>query len=1107
MDHSHNSHAVQQSSANGLDGFQGFANHQFDNFFADQTTDNGFDHSWAFAQSDATVAPTSQSVPAFNHWQSQNIQSQSLDPYARQFSKSPAAQAASPSPYSGYSNVHHGQNISAFDTAMNTQNGQHFYPNPTSYSQQQSTFTTAPNSTPTVAPNAVESTAQSRGTAPQKVYLSQPPVDQKALLSSIPASQATGIFNIVDAEKLSGSTASKRMALFVNVGQQDFEYPINKAVVPAAPIRRSRKDLRKLAANDPKLLAKLGKKSERKALGLPKISKESKPKTMATSLQTAKGVQTEAGSSSEGSSSESDSSDYDSDDEPELPNPLPAKRPEESPKEAVRYDSLKALWRSRRSRLPLSEIRAGLKDFWEVVRTIRDRWKADAAAVKAAEEKGRSGELPLLKSRVRDQREMIEVAFSAAVEHGHRSILEASSENVSFLFLCYQFLQDRYVQDDVNGVLSRAILEIVAMCITLSEEKLTKTHLVKVLPRYAKKGNTEIQTLVKKIETAAKEGTKKEAEEGKTNKVEPDVKLGSPKAASSPPAKSSSASVAGVAGVKRPAPSTINQPAKRVASGTPGTSDATPGATKGATGGVKRTATAAAGAKPANTAPATTIKSKTAVTKPSSFFNAMQSTVKKPTPAAKPAASSVVAAAIKSVEKKPAVLQASNPAGKSSFSFADTMANLDKPKDKAPTPKPQQDKPTETPEQRKKRLRKEARRGLRVTFKPESVLVEVRYFTHDPDEELGHDSSMIRDAGDLMGEGRMFKQHKDQMDMDEDEDATGEEELRPYNTPGLVNFDDVDSEEQARNFAPYGGGAMQPESPEKSARELYEANTLMVFYTDPRDIPSTPKEPVEEANTLEGSTTKDFGPPQAITMDRITKANPAPQTVVQSQPKSGTSPDIAALLAALNPQSQPIQNAPAAPAPQPQPAGGLDTLQSILAQIGQPQSATNTAPYQQPPQPTATPNMADLFASLQAPQQQQYQPQAHPSSGSDQSTANFAALFASLQQNAGAAPSIPNPAMFPAGFPAMPFGLTPPNPQQTPRQQQQQSQQSYPFENDERRRWREEGQSAQSGQSDNWNKNQNKSGKNFSDKRFTQPCKYWPMGKCQKGDKCTYLHI
>ena len=53
----------------------------------------------------------------------------------------------------------------------------------------------------------------------------------------------------------------------------------------------------------------------------------------------------------------------------------------------------------------------------------------------------------------------------------------------------------------------------------------------------------------------------------------------------------------------------------------------------------------------------------------------------------------------------------------------------------------------------------------------------MRTFEHDPEEELGHDDSMVRDVGDSRGEGQMLKMHKDLDLMDEDEDYEPAEEL------------------------------------------------------------------------------------------------------------------------------------------------------------------------------------------------------------------------------------------------------------------------------------------------------------------------------------------
>ena len=106
------------------------------------------------------------------------------------------------------------------------------------------------------------------------------------------------------------------------------------------------------------------------------------------------------------------------------------------------------------------------------------------------------------------------------------------------------------------------------------------------------------------------------------------------------------------------------------------------------------------------------------------------------------------------------------------------MANLQKQKE-APTPKPEDVRKPETPEEKQRRLRKEQRRKLRVSFKADGELVQIREFIHDPEEELGHEDSQMRDVGDSKGEGQMLKMHKDLELMDEDEDYEPPEEIEP----------------------------------------------------------------------------------------------------------------------------------------------------------------------------------------------------------------------------------------------------------------------------------------------------------------------------------------
>lgn len=246
----------------------------------------------------------------------------------------------------------------------------------------------------------------------------QRPIDQRVLAASMPHGADAGMFSIIKFDDLARATKSERMGNFVNVGSEALEWDCTRSAVPSYTARKSRNELRALAGNNMGLLAKIGKKSMKHKT----LSASTKAIKSSTTSSSALGAQIkyEQDSSSEEESSDDDSSAYSDDDD--LDSPLPEKRPDDS-KGAVEYDTIKALWRNKRKAIDGPTVRQSLTDFWEVVKTIRDRWKADIAAVTEAEAKKRLGELPLLKSRVKDQRDMIEAAFRAALKHGHRDII------------------------------------------------------------------------------------------------------------------------------------------------------------------------------------------------------------------------------------------------------------------------------------------------------------------------------------------------------------------------------------------------------------------------------------------------------------------------------------------------------------------------------------------------------------------------------------------------------------------------------------------------------------------------------------------------------------
>ena len=166
---------------------------------------------------------------------------------------------------------------------------------------------------------------------------------------------------------------------------------------------------------------------------------------------------------------------------------------------------------------------------------------------------------------------------------------------------------------------------------------------------------------------------------------------------------------------------------------------------------------------------------------------------------------------------------------------------------KSPEAKPL---PPETPEQRKRRERKESRRHLRVKFRDGPDLEEIRLFKHEQAEDEGRQDDMLRDFGDERSEGMMHKQRvSESMDfaMDGEDDDYDPENVtfveRPYPSLVGIDFSDLD---KTTNFGPtYAtrGGEKIVITPEQQAQERREALELMVVYTDPKDIPSSPKEP------------------------------------------------------------------------------------------------------------------------------------------------------------------------------------------------------------------------------------------------------------------------
>lgn len=894
----------------------------------------------------------------------------------------------------------------------------------------------------------------------------------------IPKGKKSGGLYVLDQAALAKATNSTPLNKFVTLGTEPFHLATNRskptcsanmschsssnpcvAALPLYTPRLSLKEARKAGADNKKLAKLLSSKTS--------ISKALKSEKK--SLRSSAGLKREISDSESSTGSSDDDSEY-TDDEDEEPSPLPASRSEE-PHEAVRYDTIKATWYPHASPLSSEKIKNSMRDVWEVLNTIQKRWRTDSKAVSEAEEQKKTGELPVLKSRVTSQRDLLQSALKAALEHAHPDVLYHLGQIKPFLYLCYQFLANRFHSKDYDGPLSAVIFEILSRCGTLTSELLEETKVIKALVSMKKNANQQHKAFIQQVIDGAAANSKK-------------AKAGSPPRADSTEAKGAKRPAAdsgrptneGPVLKKPKANETPANAAKKDAAST--TSKPT---TLGGTAPQKRP-----GEKVATASVPVKSRVSQVSNKPSGIFASLNAASKKPVPATTAPVSAKTngapkPATVAAKEKKSAPATTSKPA----FSFAQTMASLLKPKQQEVAPaKSEKQLPPETQEEKAKRLRKESRRHLRVAFRPDAFLVDIRYFDHVPEEDMGHEENLVRDAGDIGGEGRMFKQHKE-LDVDEDEDDL-EGEQKPWREPSQVDFSVIPPDERQRNYVPFGGGENQPSCPEKEANIRRENATLMVFYSHPSDIPSTPREPLEDATPP--VTVINFGSPPDLCLQRCPKgsiptpapdfsglenifkqfATPAttyPAVTAQPTPAQNTytpptlappTPDLAAILSALNGQTA-AQPPPPAPIPMP-------------------------VPVQQPPPLPAGLDISSLFAMMQA------------------------------QAAASGAPLPPPPPGPMPAFSSFPFTFPPQTQQTDAATYQPQQHDTAAYQPQMQSQYDQQNNSGTKRQRDDSNNNNNSASQSKRNKnRGDRPhkvlaCKFFQKGTCNKGDNCTYIH-
>lgn len=428
---------------------------------------------------------------------------------------------------------------------------------------------------------------------------------------------------------------------------------------------------------------------------------------------------------------------------------------------------------------------------------------------------------------------------------------------------------------------------------------------------------------------------------------------------------------------------------------------------------------------------------------------------------------------------------------------------------------------------------------------------------------------MLRDAHDNQSEGMMHKRRVSEA-VDEDEDNQSDWEDKPY--PELIPIDFSGVEKQT-TFGPKfitRGGDLTFTTPEQQAQERRETVELMAIYTDPNDIPTSPKEPpiplmpqtdgtgdVPPERHIQPSNApwlsqrlqeiNHYGPHQAHQnfMGRL-EAEKRARGIGHASPTS-PSPNINSILQQLGGPGQPQSPAySAAPALEAQAFAALERIVNSLK--GKPYPATEPPdwmlnegqraawwdgynrdkaakesrqtdqmdvdqyqppPPMLPPQPVVQQMPAQPYQPPPPPNMSSAAPMADMSQQMNQQMQALYAGYAAAGNNAAAQP-----------FDYQQWAAAAAAQAHAQAQAQAQAYASQPEPPRRNESW-----------DDNWNENPapkpNKKGKQrgYEMKEFSdtpknsaifdengeyrgkkKPCRFWKEGKCAKGAKCTYLH-
>ncbi|KND88322.1 hypothetical protein TOPH_06995, partial [Tolypocladium ophioglossoides CBS 100239] len=456
-------------------------------------------------------------------------------------------------------------------------------------------------------------------------------------------------------------------------------------------------------------------------------------------------------------------------------------------------------------------------------------------------------ELAKLKKEADQKREALYKALDATVEHADDSVLDNLGGHQKLVLSLINILISCIKSADFSGKLPKIVLELFTH-LTMTEKIVETANFDAVRKRFEDKGDDDVKDLTREITLKIKRFKKANESETTTGykgtSAASRTKAGAKPAAAESSGKRSRDDDSDTRIVKKIAV----EPGSSLLSKKLGQPKSQP--LSGAKTAAPKAVTSILPGKPRPVArPVSKPEPPVAADSPSaSADEKSKAEVRKPV--AKP--ESKTAAAKKEAKPvAPKTVATSSSSAVSSISSLLDSINAKKPDPvvAAASKEGRRSQTPETAEQRAKRLHKEARRKLRVSWKPEGELVQTRVFEKDDEEDEGRDVNMIRDAADDRSEGMVLKRRADVGVEDDDDDLP----YQPWVTPVATDFSHLPENIRKKSYVTRGGHVAFSTDEQKRMAER-EQRELMAIYTDPADIPPTPKSPPPETTVARTET-------------------------------------------------------------------------------------------------------------------------------------------------------------------------------------------------------------------------------------------------------------